>query len=270
MTNCPSDYSIHLMLTDPDYVWSHSRIGQFNSCRYGFYLKYILGLKEENRFMSQFGGYIHRIFEKYFNGELPAEKLYEYYICNFSKNVTAPAPNTKIFSSYFNSASEYFKNFNPKSFDTIVGVEKKYKFKIGDKKFTGIVDLITKSADGKYTLIDHKSKMLKPRSRRPKPTLSDIELDKFYKQLYLYSIPAQADGIKPDYLMFNCFRNSQQIKERFYPAKLEQLKGEVLDKINEIENNTDWKPNLESEFFCRNLCGFTEQCEYFQMCYGKG
>jgi len=270
MTSSPSDVSIKLALSDDDYVWSHSRIKQFDNCKYGFYMKYILGLKEEDRFFSQFGSFVHKILEKYFKGEIEKSKLYEYYICNFNKEVNTPAPSPKIFASYFNGGAEYFKNFDETGFENIVDVEKKLFFKIGNKKFVGIIDLLAETETGKYILVDHKSKMLKPRSGRKKPTVSDNELDEYLNQLYLYAIPLTQKGIEVDSLMFNCFRNSSKIKETFYCEKMKEVEEQILAKISEIENNTKWTPNLENEFFCRNLCGFTGQCEYFQMCYGKG
>lgn len=266
MTNSLSE---NLTLTDPDYLWSYSRISQFDNCKYGFYLKYILGLQESGRFFSQFGSFVHKILEQYFKGEIEKDELYTYYLVNFSKEVTAPAPNPKIFNSYFNGGSEYFKNFDETQFGKIVDVEKRIRFNIGDKKFVGVIDLITQSESGEYTLVDHKSRMLKPRSKRKTPTQSDIELDKYFKQLYLYSIPADEAGYKPDYLMFNCFRNGNQIKEKINPAVTEEVKRLMLEKIKTIENNEKWTPNLENEFFCRYLCGLTEQCEYFEMCYGR-
>lgn len=79
------------------------------------------------------------------------------------------------------------------------------------------LDFLGESEAGELVLVDNKSRDLKPRSNRKRPTAKDTELDDMLRQLYLYSIPVfESFGRYPDWLCFNYFRSGVFIKERFY------------------------------------------------------
>lgn len=138
------------------------------------------------------------------------------------------------------------------------------EFKIGDKPFTGIIDCVAKDEDG-IILVDNKSRALKERSKRKKPTKSDAELDEYLRQLYLYSIPIKDTfHCYPARLEFNCYRTGQLISEPFREEELERAKQWAADSIEAITNNEDWSPKLDF-WKCRYLCDFCDECEYFAM-----
>lgn len=113
-----------------------------------------------------------------------------------------------------------------------MAVEKRFDFKIDDRKFTGRLDFIGRDDDGSLVIIDHKSRLMKPRSKRKKPTKTDVELDDMLKQLYIYSLAVKDEyGEFPSKLCFNCFRNDTFIVEPFNDKAYKDAIDWALDTI---------------------------------------
>lgn len=243
-------------------TWSYSRITAYEDCPYRFYLKYIKKTKGIRHFFSDYGSFMHLIIQKFLTGELHNEDLVGYYLTNFRKNVVGKAPTPKIFKNYFQQGIEYLKNIEMPSGE-IIGVEKEISFNLNGRDFIGYIDRVSK-CDG-IEIVDNKSRALKPRSNRPKPTKTDEELDQYLRQLYIYSIPIEREfGECPKRLIFNCFRTQSNIVEPFNSSAYEQTKQWALDTIDAISKEEDWKPNIEF-FKCHNLCDVCNECEYYQM-----
>lgn len=256
-----------LILNDEDYKWSYSRVNKYDDCKYAWYLKYIEEIETQELFFSQFGKFVHEIYASILLGNLSSEKAVDYFLTNFRREVTAKAPSDKIFSSYFASGLKAMGEVNEfldeiKDYE-IAGVETPVEFKVGDNNFVGIIDLILRDRLGNLIIADHKSRTLKPRSK--KGTLkSDTELDKYFKQLYLYSIAIkEMYGKFPTELWLHCYRNTDNkiIKESFKPLEFED---EFSNKIKQIKITEEWTPNYDW-FSCTNLCECHNECEYYQM-----
>lgn len=245
-----------------DMVWSYSRIKSFYSCPYGFFLKYIRHLPSGRQFFSSYGKLMHSILEQHLLGMLGKEELVPYYLDRFKPSVGKP-PTLAIFKSYFSQGHDYLASldFPHKS---ILAVEKKLDFDICGKPFVGVLDYESDDS-GVFVIGDHKSRTLKPRTGRKKPTQSDLELDEYLRQLYTYSIPfEQKYGRPPDFLEFNCFRSGAVIREPFIPEKLEETKEWAVSSIEHITNNEDWSPQMDY-WKCRYLCDQNQNCEYFKL-----
>lgn len=242
------------------FTWSYSRLMAFEHCPYQFFMSYIKPHSKKPLFFSAYGTFLHKIIEKKLKGELQKEELTAYYLTNFQKEVTGRAPNKEIFQSYFNQGLEYLQNMDF-PYPTPLAVERRVDFFIGDKPFTGIIDCVAED-EGGIIILDNKSRTLKPRSARKKPTKSDLELDEYLRQLYLYSIPIQTEYHQyPKRLVFNCFRTGNVISEPFQESALENTKCWALQTIEKITNHEDWGPNMEY-WKCRYLCDHSHQCEY--------
>ena len=127
--------------------------------------------------------------------------------------------------------------------------------------FDGEIQIV-EDEHGKLYITDHKSRALKPRSNRKKPTLGDIELDKYLRQLYIYaSAVYQMYGRYPDYLEFNCFRTGTWICEPFKEERLDEVEVWATKLIDEITATNDWHANLDF-WFCKQLCDVATECEY--------
>lgn len=246
-----------------DFTWSYSRIGQFEMCPYGFLLSYIKRAPKKPMFFSDYGSFMHMLIEQYLRGFLEKEDLTDAYLFGFKRNITGRAPSSKIFKSYFEQGYDYLSKIDF-PYMSPVGVEQKYDFMVGDKKFTGIVDCVAMDDDG-LVILDNKSRALKPRSGRKKPTQSGEELDSYLRQLYLYSVPVeQIYHTYPVRLEFNCFRTGQLISEPFREEEFEKTKRWALKTIDTITENEDWSPKIDY-WKCNYICDLGDDCCYCQM-----
>ena len=218
-------------------------------------------------FFANYGVFIHSLLKSYFNGESNRDELVTRYLCDFKKNVIGNAPSVDIYVSFFTQGLEYIKHIT-KPEGKILGVEERVDFCIEDHQFVGYIDLLNETVDRKIQLIDHKSRTLKPRSTRKKPTKTDMELDSYLRQLYLYSIPVHNKyGKYPDELILNCYRSGVFIKEPFSQSKLDEAVQWACDSINTICMETIWNPSIDY-FKCKYLCELNKECEYYQMAGG--
>lgn len=243
-----------------DMTWSYSRVKTFENCPYKFYLRYILGRKPSRAFFADFGGFVHGLLEKYYKGKIKRSDLPVEYLAGFSDAVQGKPMSHKVFQSYFQDGLRYMREFVPVE-GGIVKAEGKVDGDIDGIPFTGIVDLTVDDGEG-LTIIDHKSRALKPRSNRSKPTKTDLELDEMFTQLYLYApLVKKAYGRFPSYLAINSFRTNTLIKEPFDDGKYEEAKTWLRENVEKIASEEDFDP--EPEFFkCHHLCEMCEHCAY--------
>ena len=248
-------------------VWSHSRISSFHECPYQFFLRYIKLCEKQPCFFASYGSFVHSLTEQFYSGKASAASLVSRYLLEFRTEVEGRAPSFKIFDSYFRQGLAYLQNLKPLS-GSVLSTEQEVHFTVGDKPFVGFVDLVCRDEDGRLCIVDHKSRALKPRSGKEKPTRSDAELDRYLRQLYLYSIPVSEQyGRTPDRLIFNCYRTGEWISEDFRPEGLAEAKAWALSSIAQINSAQGWPPNVDF-WKCRYLCGLAHECEYCQMAGG--
>ena len=241
-------------------TWSYSRISCYDQCGYKWFCKYIRGEKEEPRFYTSYGRFIHKLIEEYYRGELDSSGMKLKFLTNFSKEVLGPRPSEKIVSSYIKKGIDYLESFQPFPYN-MIDVEMEVRYEINSIPFIGYIDYLGEK-DGDLYIVDNKSRDLKPRSDRKKPTKKDEELDEMLIQLYLYAAAIkQIYGKFPKCLCFNCFKNGVFIEEPFVEAKYEEAIQWATNTINQIKEDEDFSPNVEF-FGCIHLCGYTNDCEY--------
>lgn len=187
-------------------------------------------------------------------------------MANFRTRVPMSAPTAKIQATYYGDGARCLMDYKPISGE-VLSVEEESEFFLGNEKFTSIRDL-TMSQDGQLVLVDHKARSLKQRSKRKKQTKADEELDKYLRQLYLYSNPIrQLYGRYPDKLVFNCYRTQELIEEPFKLDRLDEANQWALETISQIKAEDKWLPNMDY-CRCKYLCDVNIDCEYCQMEYG--
>lgn len=243
-----------------DMVWSYSRIKSFDDCPYGWYLKYVYQLPQDKRkFFSSYGSLIHRLIEKYLSGTETKDSLITEYLLGFSE-ISKFAPGSKIRQSYFRDGLRYLKSMT-KLPCAVVTLEEYVEFEIQGIRFHGYIDCVGRTDDG-LVIVDHKSRTLKPRSNRAKPTKSDELLDEYLAQLYLYAKAVKEKyGEFPISLWLNCFRSGLVIQEPFDNEKYERAQEEFAQKAKKIVEVKDFPPNWEF-FKCNYLCDMSKECEY--------
>lgn len=249
-----------------DMVWSYSRIGAFEQCPYRWYIKYISVPKPKSKkmFFSEYGRFVHEILEKYYKKEIEWDELKNIFVTAYKDNVPK-APNNSLFKSYFKGGCDFFGTQDDLFDYEVIDVERYVEFEVDGVKFQGFIDLVCKDSNGDIIIIDHKSRALKPRSTRKKPTKTDLELDKYLRQLYLYSIPVkEIYGKYPSKLCFNCFRTQIYIEEPFSEEKLNETIEWVKGAVDEISETTDFKP-LPDYFKCNHLCEMQDECWMYEL-----
>lgn len=242
-------------------TWSYSRLKAFESCRYGWLLRYIFEDVEQPMFYSSYGKFIHELIEAYNKGEVGKDSLVTEFLTNFSSRVKGERPPESTVSKYISKGVDYFKAFNELPYNT-VATEEFVEFVINGYNFVGFIDYLGEK-DGDYYVVDHKSRDLKPRSKRSKPTKSDEELDEMLVQLYLYAEAVkQKYGKYPRKLIFNCFKEGRIIEEDFNEEACERAKLWAVNTIMAIKNADDFYPAVDF-FHCKYLCGYHNECCYW-------
>ena len=226
-----------------------------------------LGIKRKEMFFASYGTFMHKLIELYYRGEKTPQQLCDMYLQEFKGQVRERAPNRTVFANYFKSGINYLRGFQPFPYDTIA-VEKRVDFSLNGIPFVGYIDYLGQK-NGNIAVIDNKSRVLKTRSKRAKPTKADAELDSYLIQLYLYSVAVEQEfGRLPTDLCFNCFRTPILITEPFKEEAYAASKLWLSDKVSEIMGETEFRPNIEF-FKCKHLCEMQDFCEYCELA-GKG
>ncbi len=257
-------------MPEPDYApfirdmtWSWSRVRSFRDCPYRWFLRYIKERPGTENFFSSYGSFVHGLMDAYYKGAIPAKDLRSAYTTRFRQEVRGRPPNQKVFSRYFKDGLAAFSPFAPLPF-TKIDTEKEVSFTAGGLPMRGFLDYIGESKDG-LVIVDHKSRTLKPRSGRRKPTRSDLELDEYMMQLALYAEAVrQTYGEYPAELCFNCFRSGVLIREPYRKELTDAAVFQIRNEVEAIERERDFSPSLEW-FKCGYLCEYNNSCEYFDL-----
>lgn len=245
-----------------DMVWSYSRIKCFHDCPYRWFLKYIKHIPERPQFYASYGSFMHKLIEQYYKGELTKEEMQIKFLFDFSKEVHGARPQEGIVKKYIQCGNQYLKDFEPFPYK-MLGVEKKIVFNLESFPFVGYIDYLGEK-DGALHVIDNKSRDLKPRSTRAKPTVKDKELDDMLRQLYLYAGAVKDEyGCFPESLCFNCFKSETFIEEPFSEEAYKEAVSWAGKSIEEIADADEFPPNIEY-FACKYICGVNDECCYWQ------
>lgn len=246
-------------------TWSYSRLTSYEFCQYGWLLHYIFGVNGERPlFFSTYGNFVHDILADVLSERVSRKDALLNYLTGFGAVVPKSAPSTKVFSNYFNDGVRYISNLSGLPDSNIAGVEEEFEIKIEGVPFTGRIDLIVKDKNG-VELWDHKSHVLRPASGKKKQTKSDVKLNEYLRQLYLYGeYVKERYGEFPASLVFNCFRVGSIIKNPFDEGRVQGTKEWFANTIESISNTEDWRPSIDY-FKCKYLCDVHDECEYYQM-----
>jgi len=262
---------VGFLAQQPGWRWSYSRLRQFESCKYGWLLKYVFEIPQRKLFFSEYGKLMHELIASAVSGAYTWRAAEAEFIRRFHDVLQAHGPPGGIKAGYFMDGLRYLQSGGA----TLAGlqllaIEPYVKFKVGGHSFCGYIDLVARSTADALSVVDHKSRALKERG--PRRHKSNALLDEYLRQLYLYSIPVMARYGPQDYLMFNCFRTGTLIKEPFSQAAYEDAVAWALRTIEDILQESEWAP-CEEAWKCRYLCDVANECEYAhkkQTIYLKG
>lgn len=226
-----------------------------------FKLQYIDRVPQEGNFYSDYGTWAHALLEQYAKGDIPCYALAEVYDEEYDQQIThRPPPFPKgLAEKYRDAGREYFENFDGfgdewevAEIDGQPAVECRFEINIGGYPFVGIADLILRHKEtGELMVIDHKSKS---------KNSMDRELTTYRKQLYVYAaFVKEKFGVFPTILRFNMFKEGYFIDERFNMDTYNETMEWIVDTIESIFLESDWKV-CKSSYFCRFICSVLDYC----------
>lgn len=258
-----------MSLLPDDHVYSYSQLQSFNECKYGFYLRRIEGLEEEqsNAFAER-GSLIHSLLDQWAKGLLSKSDMIAEYDRRYGDEVQSAWP--RMMKGYtqkaYKDGYEFLKNFDEFKGYEILLAEEKYNTEIelpdGSKRpFVGVVDLVVKDESNNDLIIfDHKSK--------GKSSFKKAE-DEMYRQLYMYAqFVKEKYGKFPDKLGFHLFnQEGLKVTRPFDINEYERIMKWAADTIMDIESATmiDWLeckeiPEGKTDMYCTQLCGARKVC----------
>lgn len=206
-------------------TWSYSRLEIFDDCPYRWFLTYIHTpkLKKEDKFYATYGLFMHDLLEKYYRGENSKEEILIMFLTQFKERTKGTGrPKSATVQKYFQSGIEFIKSLEPMRFK-MISVEEKIDFKIGGLNFTGRIDYLGEE-DGDLVIVDNKSRDLKQRSKREKPTLKDkMDLDIQVSKLQL---------LKQSFLSQKYEMEDKAV--RYFPNEIRQCEQRIADYESDI------------------------------------
>lgn len=249
--------------------WSYSRLSSFDTCKYSFYLNYIINDDDEylseGNFYAEVGSFMHEILAMIFGGELSQEEALQYYIDNFDENVlyeVKPATRQKTYELCEN----YLRDGDFSWIDDyeILGVEMEVEFKIKGYRFVCYIDLLLRDKrDGQIVLIDHKSAPYPFKKDGGIKRNSEKSFNHYKKQMYIYCYAIHEKyGTFPKVIAWNHFKDMGRFATiPFQKSEYDETLVWLEDTIHVIEEEEEFEPTLDY-FFCKNICSFRASCEY--------
>lgn len=245
--------------------WSFSSVNTYATCPYNFYLHYIEGKESIGNAFAEWGSLVHKILEDYFKGKVEIYELCDYYKGLYSNFMEHRFP-FRLEDKYYEAGEKYLANFNGFSQNwEVVGIEEKVQLEIDGNSFVGYIDLVVKDKDdGKFIIIDHKSK---------NGFKNKEEEGKYARQLYLYSLAIKEKyGEYPKKLILNMFRTDKVVEIPFNEEELKEAQKWFTDTINQIKQDTKFLDKIKqskkkikdfknNDFFCNELCGCRYCCK---------
>lgn len=250
-------------------VYSFSKIKTFYTCKYQYYLNYVLPYnqrppKHENAF-SQYGSFIHEILEKFFAGELAEFELTDYYRENFDIAIREEFPPNAfvdLYESYYNDGYAFLESLEEFTGYRIIGTEKTFITNFDNPvrsfKFKGVIDLILEDKyDGSIIIQDWKSKSRFKNKEEQK---------EYARQLYLYAKHIKdVMGVWPSHLRFGMFRKGKTVEIPFRTTDYEEAVTWAAKGVEQIEACEQWTPTMD-DWYCSHLCDFRDDCQFAPRC----
>ena len=83
--------------------------------------------------------------------------------------------------------------------------------------------------------------------------------------MYLYSTQVYNEyGVYPKKIVWNYFRDSKWLELPFDYGEYKSTEKWVSEIVSEIHNEENFCPHMDY-FYCENLCGFRNSCDYKMM-----
>lgn len=260
-------------MSDFDFIvdnirFSYSSTTTFETCPYSFKLSYIDKKPRRNNFYSDFGLLVHECYEQYFNGNLDSFELSSFYEENFDVFVKTDPPVFPLgmWDRYKEEGRKYFDTFSfPINDYNIIAVEDTIDFELNGVEFTARPDLVLQEKEsGVYVLVDYKtSAPFRTNKKTGKETTDSKKIEGYEKQLYTYAHALREYRNYPIEKMTILFpRLSRQVDFEWNKEREKEVLDWLSAIIEKIKKENDFSYDNTNPYFCNNLCGVREFCEY--------
>ena len=261
-------------MSDFDFIidnirFSYSSTSTFDTCPYAFKLSYIDYLMpREDNFFAEYGQLVHECMEKYFSGEIDIFELSQYYLSNYDSFVRTPAPPsfTDLGARYREEGLIFFDNFSfPRERYDVILIEDKIDFEYDGIMFVAKPDLVLFDKKKKKNILyDYKTSMpFKVNKQTQKETTDNKKISGYHNQMYIYAYALREIRnipIKEIILWFT--RAQKELSIPWNKKDEETAMKRVVGIVNDIKKEISFTPNTSNPYFCNNLCGVRNFCEY--------
>ena len=251
-------------------VYSHSKLGAFESCPRQYWYSYIgkPEIETVDSVEAFLGTRVHESLEELYSrqmgGQLMApEDLLVFYEQQWKREWY---DGIHIVSKTFKAADyrevgrealkAYHKRYHPFNQSRTIKLEAKILVDLdsaGKYRLQGYIDRLAQREDGTYEIHDYKT-------NRAMPTQQDADAD---RQLALYQIGVQGmwKDVRGVALIWHYVRFDKELRSGRTPDRLKELKGQVIATIDDIES----RGHAEAAFptskstLCQ-WCGYREIC----------
>lgn len=266
-------------------VYSYSRLDCFETCRYSYFLNYILskeklaemGLVKKDNIYSFLGGKTHEIIE-----DLQQDKIDNESAVRIFKDAVEEADflghewiSGKVKDNYCDSIVHYLENW-----EKIPGeceLEKEFLIDIDGIKIKGFIDILSKQGNI-VDIFDYKTSS--KFAKRDLPTYGrqlvlyalavqqiypEVEIRTIAWHMLKYAKVGRKVELRADVDLLADFEPF--VQEYLYNEEtIKDLKDYVKSRVAEIEslgeNEENFPPKVDF-FFCKKLCDFGDGCKYF-------
>ena len=238
--------------------YSYSKLTSFNTCKFGYYKRYIEHQRGIGNCFSSYGTLLHSILERYGKGKLSIENLVDTYEWEFNTSIPERFPKTKYCPDmrklYYTQGLDFLRNFKGYSNIDILDVETEFDIPLYDWIFTGVID---------FVFIDKKTNELILRDWKSKSSFKNKKEEAEYRrQLYLYCIYIKDRyGRYPDKMQFYLLRKNKIVEVRFNEEDLLEAVNWANNTVKEIQQCWSYPPSPDN-FFCNQLCNHRFECPH--------
>jgi hypothetical protein len=247
--------------------YSYSSTAAFENCPYSFKLAYLDLVPRENNFFGEFGTLVHSCFEHYFNGKIDAFELSQYYRDNYAATIKTPLLNFTpgLDEKYMRQGLDFFDNFsfNKDAYD-ILAIEDKIDFDLNGSTAVAKPDLLLRDkSSGKVILYDYKTATPFWTKANGKEMSDKNKIESYYNQMYIYTYALQKKlSIPIDEILLWYVRLNKQVSVPWVLEEEEKAIARFDGIIKKIKEEEVFPYNNSNLFFCDNLCGVRNFCEY--------
>jgi len=251
-------------------LYSHSRLSSYENCKKKFHFRYVLELPAESEGVEAFvGKRVHEVLERLYlfveREQLPSlERVIERYYALFDEHydpeririVKAGLDRAHYRELGADCLARFYRRHYPFDADQTLGLEQRVVFPLDPEErygIQGIIDRVVRARDGAIEVHDYKTGAYVPSQKA-------LDAD---RQLALYQIGIERDLDEPApiRLVWHYLAKGQIRTSTRTPAQLEALRRETLERIEQIEAETDWSATKNK------LCNW---CEYREACPAWG